>query len=133
MVGPILLRRLLLRPPPSSAARLCISAFHNWRSYSTTETFHEDREKRGEKWFTLPPFTATINGSALGKELSRNRSYGRDVITKTATNSTTSTTTTALKWVTRCCPELPRSLVQKLFRLRQVWKRVFEYILEMGF
>ncbi|XP_034228071.1 RNA pseudouridine synthase 4, mitochondrial isoform X2 [Prunus dulcis] len=111
MVGPILLRR----PPPSSAARLCISAFHNWRSYATTETFHEDREKRGEKWFTLPPFTATINGSALGKELSRNRSYGRDVIT-----STTSTTTTALKWVTRCCPELPRSLVQKLFRLRQV-------------
>ncbi|KAL6270508.1 hypothetical protein ACE6H2_027419 [Prunus campanulata] len=122
MVGPILLRRLLFRPPPSSAARLCISAFHNWRSYATTETFHEDREKRGEKWFTLPPFTATINGSALGKELSRNRSYGRDVITKTATvtASTTSTTTTALKWVTRCCPELPRSLVQKLFRLRQV-------------
>ncbi|KAA8545818.1 hypothetical protein F0562_020731 [Nyssa sinensis] len=30
------------------------------------------------------------------------------------------TTTTALKWILRCCPQLPRSLVQKLFRLRQV-------------
>lgn len=112
-----LLRRILLRSPPSSSAelggdRLFISAFQNCRSYATAETFHEDREKRGKKWFTLPPFTDTINGAALGKELSCNRSnVGRDEHTKA---------TTALKWVTRCCPEIPRSLVQKLFRLRQV-------------
>ncbi|KAL0387045.1 UNVERIFIED_CONTAM: RNA pseudouridine synthase 4, mitochondrial [Sesamum radiatum] len=29
---------------------------------------------------------------------------------------------TALKWIIKCCPHLPRSLVQKLFRLRQVRK-----------
>ncbi|XP_061354496.1 RNA pseudouridine synthase 4, mitochondrial [Gastrolobium bilobum] len=57
------------------------------------------------KCLTLPPFTATatatLNASALGKQLSP-------------------TPTTALKWVIRCCPDLPRTLVHKLFRLRQV-------------
>ncbi|KAM1012068.1 hypothetical protein PS2_046797 [Malus domestica] len=38
---------------------------------------------------------------------------------KTDSSSSAATTTTALKWVTWCCPELPRILVQKLFRLRQ--------------
>nr|CAD1839625.1 unnamed protein product [Ananas comosus var. bracteatus] len=33
-------------------------------------------------------------------------------------------TTTALKWVRRCCPDLPATLVHKLFRLRQVRKNV---------
>lgn len=131
MPNRLLLRRILLRSPPSSSAelggdRLFISAFHNCRSYATAETFHEDREKRGKKWFTLPPFTDTINGAALGKELSRNRSnVGRDEYTKAATASTT---TTALKWVTRCCPEIPRSLVQKLFRLRQVGTHTFNFL-----
>ncbi|XP_048432259.1 RNA pseudouridine synthase 4, mitochondrial isoform X3 [Pyrus x bretschneideri] len=127
MVGPILLRRLLLsRPPPSSAefgsARICFSAFYNCRSYAaTSETIDEEKEKGGQKWFTLPSFTATVNGAAVGKELSRNRSNGgRGTITNTASAAADTTTTTALKWVTRCCPELPRSLVQKLFRLRQV-------------
>ncbi|XP_068324069.1 RNA pseudouridine synthase 4, mitochondrial isoform X3 [Pyrus communis] len=127
MVGPILLRRLLLpRPPPSSAefgsARICFSAFYNCRSYAaTSETIDEEKEKGGQKWFTLPSFTAAVNGAAVGKELSRNRSNGgRGTITNTASAAADTTTTTALKWVTRCCPELPRSLVQKLFRLRQV-------------
>ncbi|KAM1650576.1 hypothetical protein ACFXTH_003136 [Malus domestica] len=129
MVGPILLRRLLLllRPPPSSAefgsARICFSAFYNCRSYAaTSETIDEEKEKGGKKWFTLPPFTAAVNGAAVGKELSRNRSNGgRGTIPNTASAAAAyTTTTTALKWVTWCCPELPRSLVQKLFRLRQV-------------
>ncbi|XP_043814431.1 RNA pseudouridine synthase 4, mitochondrial isoform X2 [Manihot esculenta] len=67
-----------------------------------------DNVKKKGKWFTLPPYTCTISGSALGKALSAK------ITAKAATE------TTALKWVLRCCPELPRSLVQKLFRLRQV-------------
>ncbi|GAV62310.1 LOW QUALITY PROTEIN: PseudoU_synth_2 domain-containing protein, partial [Cephalotus follicularis] len=65
------------------------------------------------KWFTVPPFTHAINGSALGSELARG---GRGASASKAAASET----TALKWVLKCCPELPRSLVQKLFRLRQV-------------
>ncbi|KAK3017066.1 hypothetical protein RJ639_006997 [Escallonia herrerae] len=65
-----------------------------------------------DKWFTLPPFASTIDGSAIGKDISRRRSGNR--------GESPTSTTTALKWVTRCCPQLPRSLVQKLFRLRQV-------------
>ncbi|TKY71262.1 RNA pseudouridine synthase 4 [Spatholobus suberectus] len=57
------------------------------------------------KWLTLPPVSATATlegeGNGNGNELSSNP-------------------TTALKWVLRCCPHLPRPLVHKLFRLRQV-------------
>ncbi|KAF5207474.1 Rna pseudouridine synthase 4 protein [Thalictrum thalictroides] len=69
------------------------------------------KDKKENKWFTLPPFTSTINPISVAKKLSN-------------TNTTTSSTnnTTALKWILRCCPQLPRSLVQKLFRLRQVRK-----------
>ncbi|KDP45903.1 hypothetical protein JCGZ_15463 [Jatropha curcas] len=71
------------------------------------QNYKIDDKKKG-KWFTLPPYTSTISGSALGKALSVS-------ISEKLANETT-----ALKWVLRCCPELPRSLVQKLFRLRQV-------------
>ena len=50
----------------------------------------KDIDKHDAKWLNLPPF------------------------------SLTPTPTTALKWVLRCCPHLPRTLVHKLFRLRQV-------------
>ncbi|KAJ7195578.1 hypothetical protein O6H91_Y510600 [Diphasiastrum complanatum] len=33
---------------------------------------------------------------------------------------------TALRWVKECCPDLPHSLVQKLFRLRKVRIRLWE-------
>ncbi|KAH9655863.1 RNA pseudouridine synthase 4 [Citrus sinensis] len=62
--------------------------------------------RRG-KWFTLPPFTSTIDGSALGRQLA-------------CASKSPISETTALKWVLQCCPGLPRNLVQKLFRLRQV-------------
>ncbi|XP_050874628.1 RNA pseudouridine synthase 4, mitochondrial [Lathyrus oleraceus] len=53
------------------------------------------------KWLTLPPVnTTTVNTSS--NQLS------------------SSTSTTALKWVTRCCPQLPKTLIHKLFRLKQV-------------
>jgi hypothetical protein len=32
---------------------------------------------------------------------------------------------TALRWVSKCCPDVPQSLINKLFRLRQVWKFSF--------
>ncbi|XP_045814943.1 RNA pseudouridine synthase 4, mitochondrial [Trifolium pratense] len=52
------------------------------------------------KWLTLPPvsMTTVVNGNQL----------------------TSSTSTTALKWVIRCCPQLPKTLIHKLFRLKQV-------------
>lgn len=52
------------------------------------------------KWLKLPPVSATV---------------------KTSENQVSSSgSTSALKWVIRCCPHIPRTLVHKLFRLRQV-------------
>ncbi|KAK6143569.1 hypothetical protein DH2020_023917 [Rehmannia glutinosa] len=64
-----------------------------------------EKEKNYNQWLILPPFTPTADGSSIGKEL-----YGRPA----------DTNTTALKWILKCCPHLPRCLVQKLFRLRQI-------------
>ncbi|GLT51223.1 hypothetical protein SLA2020_246460 [Shorea laevis] len=113
----------LLRSELSTALRgagLSVSAFHAHRSeYSTTtidslrrrkiEGSNGNKEKVG-KWFTLPTFTKHVNGAAIGRQLAADASAGVKAGTET----------TALKWVLRCCPELPRSLVHKLFRLRQV-------------
>nr|GLL47288.1 RNA pseudouridine synthase 4, mitochondrial isoform X1 [Ipomoea trifida] len=93
------------------------SGFFLRRCHCATTTAQAGAEREGEsakrrdKWFTLPPYTPSIDGAALGKELAGRRS---DTMGKTVT------TMTALKWILHCCPELPRSLVQKLFRLRQV-------------
>ncbi|KAJ0077401.1 hypothetical protein Patl1_35420 [Pistacia atlantica] len=105
MVDPSLLRRFLLfRLQLCSVTRggagLSISAFQ--RQYTTNK---DDNDKRG-KWFTLPPFGSSINGSALGKQLA-------------GCSRVVTSETTAVKWVIRCCPQLPRNLIQKLFRLRQ--------------
>ncbi|KAF9621948.1 hypothetical protein IFM89_029168 [Coptis chinensis] len=84
------------------------------KSYTTTTSLTkkeaETQNKNNGKWFTLPAFTSTIDATSLAKQLSK------------TSHTTTSTTTNALKWVTRCCPQLPNSLVHKLFRLRQVRK-----------
>ena len=64
------------------------------------------------KWVTLPPLSSSINVVSLGKRISHLSIVG-DI-------DSIETMTSALKWVNRCCPHLPRSLVQKLFRLRQV-------------
>ncbi|QCD91929.1 ribosomal large subunit pseudouridine synthase C [Vigna unguiculata] len=60
-----------------------------------------------EKWLTLPPVTASATVEVKGKR-------------KGSGNELSSTPTTALKWIVRCCPNLPISLLHKLFRLRQV-------------
>lgn len=113
----MLLRLINLLSPQSTTAcggvRRCIAVLHVSRSYYATgkepkENYNDDN--KGSKWFTLPPFTPALNGAALGKEIYRGRAHTKS----------DATTITALKWVLRCCPELPRSLVQKLFRLRQV-------------
>ena len=120
----LLLRALHRSLPFAAASRGSItfsSALHEPQSpYTTTATAAADAdavtesnyEKKKGKWFTLPPFDLAVDGADLGKELARKGD--------TATAGGDATTTRALKWVLRCCPQLPRSLVQKLFRLRQV-------------
>ena len=120
LVGPNILRRLLLSQPSATdgGTGLIIFALHQLRSHycTTTEVSAEhpndegnSEKKKESKWFTLPPFAKTINASVLRAKLA-----GKPHL-KAADE------TTALKWVLKCCLELPRNLVQKLFRLRQVW------------
>ncbi|MCD7472518.1 hypothetical protein HAX54_013776 [Datura stramonium] len=119
MTGPWLLRRVVHRSRQLSDSiddvkTLCSSFTQCQCHYATAVTeaqvCNRNENEKG-KWFTLPPFTATVNGAALGRELAG----GKLEVKENSTN-----TMTALKWVQRCCPELPKSLVQKLFRLRQV-------------
>ncbi|GAB2291709.1 hypothetical protein Dimus_025960 [Dionaea muscipula] len=105
-----LLRR---RPAAAGAALTPCAAFRNplfHAASSSGDGAAEAQVKGKEKWFTLPPFSSTVDASSLGKKLET----GSDAATPTIS------TTTALKWVLRCCPQLPRSLVHKLFRIRQV-------------
>eukprot|EP00257_Ricinus_communis_P004928 XP_002518674.2 RNA pseudouridine synthase 4, mitochondrial [Ricinus communis] len=108
-------RRVLLFQSLLCISNRCIFQSHYFTTTTITQTKSSTKDQTSKnntkntgKFFTLPPYTSTISGSALGKALSA-----------TAT-AKASTETTALKWVLRCCPELPRNLVQKLFRLRQV-------------
>ncbi|KAJ9552026.1 hypothetical protein OSB04_016071 [Centaurea solstitialis] len=120
------LRRALLRPPAPATtvyggAGTLTSSYHHLqvKNYST-KVEDEKKENKNGKWLTLPPFKLTVNGASLGREIA-----GRRKLTEEGDESTT-TTTTAIKWVMRCCPQLPRSLVQKLFRLRQVRRETSE-------
>lgn len=115
MVNPGILHlvKLLYTPSTTTRGRVrpYISVIHVLRSHYTTrnDPKKDPNNNNSSKWFTLPPFTPSVNGAELGKAISCSGA-------KTKADATT----TALKWVLRCCPELPRSLVQKLFRLRQV-------------
>ncbi|XP_031481914.1 RNA pseudouridine synthase 4, mitochondrial [Nymphaea colorata] len=79
---------------------------------SSAVAAEKDEEEKRRKWFPLPRYSVQY-ASMVG--LPRK---GENVIADAATATTT--TTTALKWVLRCCPNLPKSLIHKLFRLRQV-------------
>ncbi|XP_020592021.1 RNA pseudouridine synthase 4, mitochondrial isoform X2 [Phalaenopsis equestris] len=72
----------------------------------------EEKRREKGKWLTLPPFVSQKGPSSVGKELAGGKLAGQEEIT------------TALKWVHQCFPHLPMSLVQKLFRLRQVRKEL---------
>ncbi|KAL1218071.1 RNA pseudouridine synthase 4 [Cardamine amara subsp. amara] len=105
------LRRHLQSPSPTISTfkdpAIALSVANYCRSYTTA--LNDD--PRG-MWLTLPPFSPTVDGAAIGKELI---SDGNSV-----NGSANGSTTTALRWILRCRPDLPRTLVQKLFRLRQV-------------
>ncbi|KAK6121411.1 hypothetical protein DH2020_044836 [Rehmannia glutinosa] len=108
------LRELFRQWRPNAAASsfrgvLTKGTYEQQYYYSATATNGEncEKEKNYNQWLILPPFTPTADGSSIGKEL-----YGRPA----------DTNTTALKWILKCCPHLPRCLVQKLFRLRQIRK-----------
>lgn len=114
MLNSIFLRRLLRRSQPVTAftgeIRSIYSSPCEIRYFSSTAEEQKCTKSRG-KWFTLPPVGNSVNGAALGEKLAGRRKES---------NISACDNVTALKWVLRCCPELPRSLVQKLFRLRQV-------------
>ncbi|KAL3538839.1 hypothetical protein ACH5RR_002205 [Cinchona calisaya] len=121
MAGRSLLRQVVSRRPPFDTvfgARISQSSTSYIRRCPYSIQKEPENElntsisKKKEKWFTLPPYVSTVDGAALGKTLSSRQLERKNI--------PSASTMTALKWVIRCCPELPRSLVQKLFRLRQV-------------
>lgn len=69
----------------------------------------ETGERGKSPWLQLPPF-APLDAAAAARAISRGGGEGGDG----------EQGATAIKWVRRCCPDLPTSLVQKLFRLRKV-------------
>ncbi|RVW61404.1 RNA pseudouridine synthase 4, mitochondrial [Vitis vinifera] len=127
MAVAVLRRRFFLQSRRETTGKVgdmfCISALDQQRSCFATsnDAVSEAHKSKKGKWFTLPAFTPVVDASSLGKVLSGHRT---DLNTG---NTTAGASTTALKWVVRCCPQLPRSLVQKLFRLRQVWFSVSMY------
>ncbi|XP_076951295.1 RNA pseudouridine synthase 4, mitochondrial-like [Bidens hawaiensis] len=111
------LRRLLLKPPSAYGGARTLTSPHHYLHTETAFIKPEDKKKKDKtqgKWLTLPPFNATVNGASLGKHIAGKR------------QPTVNGDETAIKWVMRCCPQLPRSLVQKLFRLRQVRRKPYE-------
>ncbi|KAL5206561.1 hypothetical protein ABZP36_034770 [Zizania latifolia] len=74
----------------------------------------EAGERSKNPWVQLPPF-APLDTAAAAEAISREGSGG-DGQGGAGSNAT------AIRWVRRCCPHLPTSLVQKLFRLRKVKK-----------
>lgn len=126
----LFLRKLLRSPAAAAAAKF--QTFYQQQCYrfasAVKDETHQSTEKNGGggggggrgkgKWVTLPPYTSTVNAASLGKRICRWSIEGG--------NESIETTTSALKWVLRCCPHLPQSLVQKLFRLRQVRRECLE-------
>ncbi|XP_071935597.1 RNA pseudouridine synthase 4, mitochondrial-like isoform X3 [Coffea arabica] len=123
-----LLRRVILRSTPlgtvfalgKSRVLTCEEGRHLYSSTGCEKKLEPENEKttisKKGNWYALPPFTPSVDGAALGKTIAHRQTEKKHK----ASDTTSTSTMTALKWVTRCCPELPRSLVQKLFRLRQV-------------
>ncbi|BAU00859.1 RNA pseudouridine synthase [Vigna angularis] len=89
--------------------RLAMAAQAEWmfRALRSGRRYLSAGRQREEKWLTLPPVAASATVEVNGKRKGKG-------------NQLSSTSTTALKWIVRCCPNLPISLLHKLFRLRQV-------------
>ncbi|NP_001354145.1 RNA pseudouridine synthase 4, mitochondrial [Zea mays] len=69
-------------------------------------------EENKKRWVELPPF-APLDANATARAISRG-----DGGEGACSNAT------AIRWVRHCCPHVPASLVQKLFRLRKVKKNL---------
>ncbi|KAL9244944.1 hypothetical protein vseg_018658 [Gypsophila vaccaria] len=126
MTGATFLRRVIRRPSAATAAATAAAIFTQTHSLTAAATsVKKSPEKRKEtregKWMTLPPYKSTVNGSTLGKTISRGRRNEEE-----SEGGDETTSLSALKWIVKCCPHLPRSLVHKLFRLRQVRRECFE-------
>ncbi|TVU10714.1 hypothetical protein EJB05_44259 [Eragrostis curvula] len=93
----------LRRQGPKSLASLSTAAGHA----ALDSGGGEEKKKR---WVELPPF-APLDANAAARAISRG-----DGGEGTFSNAT------AIRWVRQCCPHLPTSLVQKLFRQRKVKK-----------
>ncbi|GJN40259.1 hypothetical protein PR202_gb29447 [Eleusine coracana subsp. coracana] len=98
----LFLRRRALRPLEQYAATLSTAAGHA----ALDSGSGEGKKKR---WVELPPF-APLDANAAARAISRGDGEGP------CSNAT------AIRWVRRCCPHLPASLVHKLFRQRKVKK-----------
>ncbi|GFP92161.1 rna pseudouridine synthase 4 mitochondrial [Phtheirospermum japonicum] len=106
MADRLLVRQLLRRWRRGAAASSFInSGTDKQQYYYATATC--EKEKNCNQWLILPPFTPAADGVSIGKKL-----HGLQA----------DANMTAIKWILKCCPHLPRSLVQKLFRLRQIRK-----------
>jgi hypothetical protein len=87
---------------------------HGFSTSSAQEQEEDPCANGRSKWLELSPFAPQIDTAALARKISGERAAGKS-------HESEATKTSAIKWVRRCCPDLPLSLVQKLFRLRQVW------------
>lgn len=101
-----------------------LKRFHATVEEETQQLNENDGGRKAKskgKWVTLPAFNSAVDSNSLGKRIT-----GRSILEPNEPLDSDTNTTTALKWVLRCCPHLPRSLVQKLFRLRQVRRECFK-------
>lgn len=127
MVAVCILHRVIFRRLRSNTdavgLRETLAAVISQRQYFSNTAVNpggeKSREENDNKWLILPPFTPFADGSEIGKLISRKK------------DSAASPATTALKWILICRPHLPRSLVQKLFRLRQVLISIFVYLFNL--
>ncbi|KAL6863793.1 hypothetical protein ACP4OV_016696 [Aristida adscensionis] len=77
-------------------------------------------EGNKNRWVELPPF-APLDANAAARAISQG---GEGAGAGAGAGGGSSPNATAIRWVRRCCPNLPASLVQKLFRLRKVKKNL---------
>ncbi|KAL6596975.1 hypothetical protein ACP70R_047109 [Stipagrostis hirtigluma subsp. patula] len=98
------------KPQQRCAAGLATAARHDALD---SGDFARCGEGSKNRWVELPPF-APLDANAAARAISGGGGGGR--------GDGAGSDATALWWVRRCCPNLPASLVQKLFRQRKVKK-----------
>uniref|UniRef100_A0ACD5YGZ2 Uncharacterized protein n=1 Tax=Avena sativa TaxID=4498 RepID=A0ACD5YGZ2_AVESA len=116
MAALLLLRRLAAGGAVPRLQQPCACLATAAARHDAPETVGEESggPDKGNKnrWMELPPF-APVDAAAAARAIFRGE--GGD-------ENEGSSNSTAIRWVRRCCPQLPASLVQKLFRLRKIKK-----------